>query len=42
MLANLVKEMKQNGFDEKQWNVWADKNIALDGRRMNLTKKINA
>lgn len=42
MLANLVKEMKQNSFDEKQWNIWAYQTMALDGRCINLTKKINA
>ena len=29
-------------FDEKQWNVWAYQTMAIDGRCINLTKKINA
>lgn len=28
--------------DEKQWNIWAYQTMALDGRCINLTKKINA
>ena len=41
-LIDLVKKMKQNGFDEKQWNIWAYQNMAIDGRCINLTKNINA
>lgn len=29
-------------FDEKQYNLWAYRNMALDMRTINLTKKINA
>lgn len=29
-------------LDEKQWNIWAYQTMALDGRCINLTKKINA
>ena len=29
-------------FDEKQWNIWAYQTMAIDGRSINLTKKINA
>lgn len=29
-------------FDEKQWNIWAYQTMAIDGRCINLTKKINA
>ena len=29
-------------MDEKQWNIWAYQTMALDGRCINLTKKINA
>lgn len=29
-------------FDEKQWNIWAYQTMALDGRCINLTKKINS
>ena len=29
-------------IDEKQWNIWAYQNMAIDGRSINLTKKINA
>ena len=29
-------------FDEKQWNIWTYQTMAIDGRSINLTKKINA
>ena len=29
-------------MDEKQWNIWAYQTMAIDGRCINLTKKINA
>ena len=29
-------------FDEKQWNIWAYQTMAIDGRCINLTNKINA
>ena len=29
-------------YDEKQWNIWAYQTMAIDGRSINLTKKINA
>ena len=29
-------------FDEKQWNILAYQTMAIDGRSLNLTKKINA
>ena len=29
-------------MNEKQWNIWAYQTMALDGRYINLTKKINA
>ena len=29
-------------IDEKQWNIWAYQTMAIDGRSINLTKKINA
>lgn len=28
--------------DEKEWNIWANRTLAVDGRAINLTKKINA
>ena len=29
-------------YDEKQQNIWAYQTMAIDGRCINLTKKINA
>ena len=29
-------------IDEKQWNIWAYQTMTIDGRCINLTKKINA
>ena len=42
MLANLVKEMKQNGFDQKKWNSEIYRIGLYSGFVDRLAKKINA
>lgn len=41
-LHTIVEYTKQNGFDEKIYNIWAYENSVLDGRVISLRKKINA